>query len=227
MSTVCQPKITALVPVKKRSHCKTRLAQHLQPSARLMLVRSMLNHVVHCLRNISAIERVVVVSEERDQLADNVELLADRGDELNSSLDHALQTLRAQGAEQILIVPADLADVQADDIEALIAAASDADIVIAPCNNSEGTNALLFSSSLPLQFQFGESSFNSHCQQAQDKRWHLTVVRRAGLGFDVDTVAALPRCRQLFPSIADGVSQPANSVAGIDGEIRSEVIYAQ
>ncbi len=182
--------VTALVPIKTRGAGKTRLAQHLSPNKRLQLVRDMLNHVLNCLQQIPAIERVVVLSPERDQLAADVEVMADAGWDLNSSLTLAVTQLRHQGAGRILIVPADLAMLQVDDVQALLSAAKGHPLVIAPSADEQGTNALMLpapNGQLPFRFRFGENSYRAHQREAKRLQLDYRCIKRAGLGFDVDT----------------------------------------
>lgn len=186
MNSLLASSIVALVPVKKRRHCKTRLADHLPAEQRLALVRSMLGHVVAALQNTALIERVIVLSPERDELPGSVELMQDAGWDLNSSLTRAIAQLRQQGVDKVLILPADLACLQRSDIDALIRE-SMAELVIAPSHDNTGTNALLLTLSKSFALKFGVDSFSLHLQQAQRSGLSYAVVRSPGLGFDMDT----------------------------------------
>src|SRR6202050_2936128 len=77
----------ALVPIKPRALCKTRLGSVLPPAQRLALVRTLLRHVLSILRAAPDIRHIALISSERDDVADDVPLLFDDGTDLNSSLE--------------------------------------------------------------------------------------------------------------------------------------------
>lgn len=196
LERTCAP-VTALVPIKARNRCKTRLATHLLPEQRVALVRSMLQHVVDCLEQTPSIERLVVLSPERDQLPAHIDVRADEGWDLNSSLQRAIRHLWQQPCttgphaksvgRRILILPADLACLQVSDVQALIEASTRAQLVIAPSSDQSGTNALVLPSTTEFPLWFGVNSFYNHVQQAKRLALSHAVVQTGGLGFDVDT----------------------------------------
>ncbi len=208
--------VTALVPVKARHLCKTRLAEHLSPQQRLALVRSMLSHVLDVLQQSPAIGRIVVLSPEQDQLPDDLERFADAGFDLNSSLQAALQRLRQEGEERVLILPADLACVQPDDIARLADAAHSGDVAIAPSADGGGTNALLLPLDHAWSLRFGHDSFQAHLQMLQQAERSYRMVISSGLGFDVDSDGDL---MQLQQSSASAVSVPLS-----DAELTAELL---
>src|ERR1700678_1264492 len=88
----------ALVPIKPRGLCKTRLASVLPPDQRLRLVRSLLRHVLSTLRATPDIDRIVLVSSERDGVADDVGMVESGGQDLNASLQSGVDHAVAAGA---------------------------------------------------------------------------------------------------------------------------------
>ncbi|HWW80485.1 MAG TPA: hypothetical protein VNY82_12875, partial [Steroidobacteraceae bacterium] len=56
----------ALIAVKERARCKTRLADVLAPPERIDLVRSMLTAVLAAAGNAQTVHQVIVISPERD-----------------------------------------------------------------------------------------------------------------------------------------------------------------
>ncbi|HKT74734.1 MAG TPA: 5-amino-6-(D-ribitylamino)uracil--L-tyrosine 4-hydroxyphenyl transferase CofH [Steroidobacteraceae bacterium] len=178
----------ALVPIKPRALCKTRLASVLSAKERDRLVRALLLHVVGTLRATPGIDRVVVVSSEGDDLPDDVALLPDDVNGLNASLERSMDAAVAAGASLLLMVPADLPLLRAEQVGELLSAARDAGIVIAPDRHGEGTNALCMRPELRLRMQLGTGSFASHRRQAFERLGHeAECLRQAGLGFDLDT----------------------------------------
>ena len=98
----------ALIAIKERSRCKTRLSAALAPAARLHLVRSMLAAVLSAAGGARTVRQIIVVSPERDTVPAEVAVLADSGEGLNSALMHAHRVLRKFGCEEVVILPADL-----------------------------------------------------------------------------------------------------------------------
>lgn len=179
----------AIVPVNARRLCKTRLAGVLPDDARLALVRDMLAHVLSVLGSVATLDRVVVVSPERDLIPDAIQVFADAGDGLNAALRSALTEVSRQGATRAVIVPSDLPLVAPADIEALIAAAASTGLALAPDAAGTGTNAVALT--LPSRFEpsFGPNSFARHAAQAPH-----AVLDRPGLA-DLDLPADLLKYR--------------------------------
>ena len=177
----------ALIAIKERSRCKTRLSAALAPAARLHLVRSMLAGVLSAADGARTVGQIIVVSPERDSVPAEVAVLADSGKGLNSALMHAHRVLRKFGCKEVVILPADLPNVTAAEIDGLVRAGRRAGFAIAPDAAGVGTNALCLASPLPFLFQFGPDSRRLHLQQAERTGLSSEVIRLPGLEFDVDT----------------------------------------
>jgi FO synthase len=177
----------ALVPIKPRALCKTRLASVLAPQERLALARSMLDHVLAVLRAAPAIHRIALVSSERDQVADDVLVLDDAGGDLNASLALGMAHAVAQGADTVLIVPADLPLLRVTDVELMLRRARRSGMALAPDRHGRGTNAVCLRSPALFSPQFGAESFLKHRAQAALRGTPASCVRTDGLGVDLDT----------------------------------------
>jgi 2-phospho-L-lactate guanylyltransferase len=179
--------VTALIAVKERARCKTRLAGALSDSARLELVRSMLTRVLAAAFAARTVQEVVVVSPERDQIPAEVRVLADTGKSLNNALEQAHNVLGALGCREFLVLPADLPGISSADIDTLVRAGHAGGYAIAPDSSGTGTNALYFTSMQPLRFHFGPDSYSLHLQQARAAGLDPQIVRLPGLAFDLDS----------------------------------------
>jgi FO synthase len=177
----------ALVPIKQLERCKTRLAGVLKPRQREAVVTSLLLHVVAVLRATPGIDHVAIVSNERDDIPDEVALFPDEGVDLNSSLQKALEQAVRLGASMLLVVPADLPLLEVEDIAHLLNAAHSGAVAIAPDRHERGTNALCMRASTRLRMQFGANSFARHSRQALTRFGDPHIVRSPTLGFDLDT----------------------------------------
>lgn len=200
----------ALVPVKRRSAAKQRLAGRLPPAVRLELTRTMLGCVVDALRKSRLIDHVAFASAERDTIPLEFALLPDAGGGLNAVLDDARRSLLANGAAELLVLPADLPFVTAADIDAVVESGRRSGFALATDRAGRGTNALYLRAASPFRFRFGPDSRASHVEEAARAGWLPVPVESAGLSFDVDEsedfdrllAAGDPRYR--FPAAASG-----------------------
>ena len=186
----------ALIAIKERSRCKTRLAPALAIQARMRLVRSMLAAVLAAAGEARTVRQVIVVSPERDSVPADVPVLADTGESLNDALTQAHRLLHEFGCREVVILPADLPNITATDIDALVHAGRNGGFAIAPDGAGTGTNALCLVSAQPFRFQFGLDSQRLHLEEAGRLGLASTVVRLPGLQFDVDSPADLDRLGQ-------------------------------
>ena len=107
---------------------------------------------------------------------------------LNDALSRATQVARSFGASAVLVVPGDLPQLLAEDVAALLALdGAGPRVVIAPDRHETGTNALLVRPPGWLAYAFGQGSFQAHQALAAEARAAVSVLRRPGLAFDLDT----------------------------------------
>jgi 2-phospho-L-lactate/phosphoenolpyruvate guanylyltransferase len=191
-----RPGVCALVAIKARAHCKTRLAEVLAPAARLQLVRAMLEAVLSAARGAQTLRQILVVSPERDCVAAEIPVLADSGGGLNGALSAAQVALHEFGCQEVVVLPADLPHVTAADIDDLVRAGRWGGFAIAPDAAGVGTNALYLNSPLPFRFRFGPDSRRLHLEQARSMGLNARVVQLAGLEFDVDSPDDVHRLKE-------------------------------
>jgi 2-phospho-L-lactate guanylyltransferase len=163
-----------------------RLAGQLSAAQRLQLVRLMLARVIGAVRQSQCIDALACVSEERDTVPAEIPLLADAGAGLNSALDAARQMLIDRGADELVVLPADLPFVTAADIDALVESGRRAGCALATDRAGLGTNALWLPARMPFRFQFGPGSRLRHLEEAKRLGLASALVSLPGLAFDVD-----------------------------------------
>lgn len=115
----------AIVPVKALNESKSRLRDVLTAEQRVELSREMLINTLRVLAEVPEIERTLVVSVDMMVLdlvqANGAEALKERGSpSLNKALTQATDLAKDMQAEAVLVLPADLPLLQADDVRALI-----------------------------------------------------------------------------------------------------------
>ena len=181
----------ALIAIKERARCKTRLADVLRPPERIDLVRSMLTAVLAAAGNAQTVHQVIVISPERDTVPAEIPVLADTGESLNTALVQAHTMVREFGCHEIVVLPADLPLITSAEIDELVRAARSGGFAMATDAAGVGTNALCLMSTQPFRFQFGPDSRRLHLQEAQRLGSSPQVVHLGGLEFDVDSSADL------------------------------------
>jgi 2-phospho-L-lactate/phosphoenolpyruvate guanylyltransferase len=208
----------AVVPVKPLRRGKSRLAEVLSEEERTILNRTLLSHTVDTLKAIPEIEHVLVVSRDPAALA----LARDHGartvlengtPELNTALTRATVVVKNYTSRGIIIVPADLPLITPQEISYMLECAKEPPVVvIAPDRHKTGTNALLISPVGLIQYDFGEGSFQRHCERARQTGARLVICDLPSLALDVDLpedlalaseelegLSALPQKAQVFP----------------------------
>ncbi len=179
--------IVAVIPLKRLSEAKSRLAGRLTAGERRELAVQLLERTVAAVRNSEQIDRVALATVEED-LAHRLGLihLPDRGS-LNASLLAGVEWATREGAQALLILPADLPLVDAADIATLCDdAPTSRGILVAPTNDG-GTGALFLTPPDAMPPMFGPDSARRHMSLATTLGLELSVANRPGLAIDLDT----------------------------------------
>ena len=196
--------IWAIVPVKPFNFAKSRLAQVLSPEERVSLSRTFFEHTLDLLAEVAEIERVMVVSRDTEALtrarARSAHTVTESGaPELNRALTRATQAAVSFGARTVLVLPNDLPMVTAKDVRQLVRLDGGTRLaVIAPDRRENGTNALVVRPPLLIEYAFGPGSFRRHVERAEAAGARVQVVRRPGIGLDVDEPEDLSVYRELI-----------------------------
>jgi 2-phospho-L-lactate guanylyltransferase len=193
----------AIVPVKPLRRGKSRLAGILTEDERAELNQSLLQRTLDKLTGLKELEQVLVVSRDpnalhlaREHGARTVQ--EDGAPHLNTALTRATVIAKVYATRGVLILPADLPLITHEDVLTLIERAGDAPVVvIAPDRHGKGTNALLISPAGLIEYDFGEDSFQRHCERAREAGARLEIVELPSLGLDLDLPEDLELVREL------------------------------
>ena len=200
--------IWAIVPVKPLRRGKSRLAGALSEDERAELNQSLLQHTLKTLADIRELEQVLVVSRDPHALTiarqHGARTVRENGQPLlNMALARATVVAKIHATRGVLILPADLPLISREDVLTLIGKAGEPPVVvIAPDRHGRGTNALLISPSGLIEYDFGENSFQRHCERANEAGARLEIVDLPSLGLDLDLPEDLEIIRELEKTIS-------------------------
>lgn len=198
--------IWTIIPVKPLYDSKSRLAQVLSPEERAALTSHILESTLQVLDDVDDIDRILVVSRDPKALkvarnggAFTYSETDKQG--LNSALTRATHIAAAKKADCVLILPADLPFLSADDVKKMIMQATEEvsgegngvsgcqhrAIAICGDHNRDGSNALFVCPPTGFTFQYGPNSFNLHLDEASRLGMTARIVEAPGIRFDIDT----------------------------------------
>jgi 2-phospho-L-lactate guanylyltransferase len=203
----------AIVPVKPLRRGKSRLATVLSEDERADLNRRLLAHTLDTLTTIPEIEHVLVISRDPAALALAREhgartVLENGAPQLNVALARATIVAKNYATRGVLIVPADQPLLTMEDVRAMLERAKKPPVVVvAPDRHRQGTNALLVCPVGLIQYDFGEGSFQRHCERALQAGARLEIVELPSLALDMD----LPEDLDLVSEELEGfIGDPSN-----------------
>lgn len=193
----------AIVPVKPLKRGKSRLAGILTEEERTQLNQNLLEKTLKTLSQIKELDHVLVVSRDphaltiaRNYGAKTVQ--EDGQPHLNTALTRATVVAQVHSTQGILVLPADLPLLTTDDVLALIdRAVKPPVVVIAPDRHNKGTNALLMFPAGLIEYDFGEGSFQRHCERARQVGAKLEIVELPSLALDLDLPEDLEMVRKM------------------------------
>lgn len=193
MSARRAAEVWALVPVRRFTEAKSRLAPALSPPARAALARELFDHVLDTVDAQGQFAGVLVATDGDDVAeaagARGVLSLRDGPPQgLGRVIDLGLAQLATLNAPRALVLMGDLPLLTSADLDAALEALARFDVVIAPDAEDRGTSALGLSLPAAFPTSFGLwDSFYRHRASALGRALSLTVLRREGLARDVDT----------------------------------------
>jgi 2-phospho-L-lactate guanylyltransferase len=194
--------VVALMPVKGFHNAKQRLSPLLSQSAREVLAETMFRDVLRQMRLARGLAGTFVVTGD-DKVAAIAAAAgaavirenAENGE--TSAVDFARRELKQAGCEAVLIVPADMPLVRADDIDAVLAQvpvdAAGPYALLVPSHDKLGTNALLLAPPDVIQLRFGHDSFTFHMGQVAAQGLPARFIENERIALDIDEPKDLER----------------------------------
>ena len=193
----------AIIPVKPLKNAKSRLTPVLSPEQRFELAQAMFRHVLSVTSTIQQVTGVLVISRDTKALAIAREMGAKTLQEgamsnLNPALLRATMVVRSWRADSVLVLPADLPFINAEDLRDMIQLATDRSVVIATDRNRDGTNALLVRPPGAIEYDYGSGSFLRHIRLAQAAGLRVKDFHSDRLALDIDVPEDLREYQQIL-----------------------------
>jgi 2-phospho-L-lactate guanylyltransferase len=180
-----------VIPVKPFEDAKTRLAPELCAAARQQLAAGLFRRTLRVVRDFAGASPVLVVTRATDIIDLTVAggaLSIHEGPraDMNAALVTAAAHAIARGASAILAISADLPLL---DRAGLVEMTSHPAASLAPDRHGTGTNAVFWPGNEIAPYRFGPDSFRHHVAAMAARGVRPRVVRRYGLGLDIDEFA--------------------------------------
>lgn len=185
--------LNIVVPVKDPRGAKQRLASMLAQEVRTTLARALLEQTLGDIARYAPDAGRLLVSDD-ERMAAVAEAYgaaflhepAAAGE--TRAVDRATDRSIAAGYDAQLVIPADMAQLEGDDMLALISAPRPApSVILCPAVDDDGTNAILTAPPDAIGFRFGARSFASYCARADAAGVPHTVMRLDSFVLDIDT----------------------------------------
>jgi 2-phospho-L-lactate/phosphoenolpyruvate guanylyltransferase len=182
----------AVVPVKPFARTKGRLAPILSRDEHEPLAGAMLTDVLSALTKARSLAGVVIVTGDSKaaQMARkaNAHVIHDAENTgTTAAVAKAARHLAEAGCDGMLVVPADIPQITAADIDAIVAAHQGMPAVtLVQAAIDGGTNALACSPPEAIRFCFGDDSFRQHRDAAKTARIVPAVLKLSRLEQDID-----------------------------------------
>lgn len=196
-----------VIPVKPLKRAKSRLSEVMNSQQRQALAEALFRHVLSVAVSQRRILGTLVISRDTRALALAREAGAHSMQEtgpphLNVALQRAAQVLVGWGSEAMLILPADLPFLAAEDIESMVkmGSAGSSGLVIATDEEHDGTNALYCRPPGLINFAYGEGSFERHTERGRAAGATVQLYSSDHLMHDIDDPQDLRRARELVQS---------------------------
>ena len=176
--------VSALIPIKKYSHSKGRLASILSEQQRSDLSKAMAAQTIKALTHSNICDSITLVTNDSDLIIEGASTYFTESS-LNQALNEAIACNDSNNP--ILIMHADLPRINERDLDNLVASFNKSFISIVPDIEESGTNCLLYDPAMKFNLQFGINSYALFLREfkANDYRWNQHSIE--SLQYDLDS----------------------------------------
>jgi 2-phospho-L-lactate guanylyltransferase len=164
------------------------------------LALAMLSDVLDALRRTRGLQRVVIITRDigAARLGTKkgaVVISEGRAHGLNPAIRKGLRFAEREGADQVLIIPADIPLAKSSNFRAILRMGHKGDVIIVPSHDLGGTNALLLHPPRIMPVSYGIDSFRRHRRLAEERHLRIRILKLQSVGLDADTPLDLIRIR--------------------------------
>ena len=211
----------ALIPVRFLPEAKHRLSENWDTTSRRALVQAMLADVLAALEFAKTIsQRIIVTCDENfspTNTQDNVETYRSTVKGLNSELIACIHLLTENGAQDIVIILADLPLLTNETLDEIVTIGQRTQRpVIAQDWKGTGTNILFSHLPLPIELCFGNQSLQNYRTRFEEASLTPIIYHSVESALDIDDDIAIERF--LFLSRLDKKRQQTHTYRLLDRE---------
>ena len=199
------PSTIPIIPMKRLSEGKSRLAKQLTPDQRAELVVGMLRRVIAAIKSANIELFWVVGGDDRVRhVTRNFDGIwfEELGRDLNDTVIKGFERAFREGCSA-LYLPGDLPFIKPSDLQTLLRSSERGNITLAPARRDGGTNGIVVPHGTPFFPELGNRSFAKHLQQAASKELSVAICYSQGLGFDLDTIDDLEAYEHMEPGLLE------------------------
>ncbi len=185
-----------VIPMKDPQYSKQRLSDVLAPDERQCVALNLFRNTLRFLRTHFSDSDVLIVTPSSfiadiaRQYKVNV-LLESQAKGLNAAINQGAQYCQLHGYKSVLVLPADIIDLNISEFQQLLnTQRTEGSVIICPADDG-GTNALLCTPPMALDFNYGIGSSNKHWEQANSKGYRCELLALPALALDLDTAQDL------------------------------------
>lgn len=188
--------VNIVIPVKDSRRSKRRLTPVLGANERARFARHLFRRTLAFFADRFPDEHISVVTPSRAMAriakTYGATVIMEPGAAgLSAAAAFAAEWSARHGFDAQLLIPADIAELSAPEINRLLATIENGPSVTICVATDGGTNALLTSPPNVIRFDFGFGSSRRHAQSARQRRIPCKLLRMRNLSYDIDTPADL------------------------------------
>jgi len=201
-----------VIPMKPLVNAKMRLLPMIDDITRQSVALAMFDHVCRVAVEVFNASDCKVLGGDTlvQQISQNygIGFTEDRGHDLNSSISLALMEAWDADVKGVLVIPADVPMLSANDLNDLLIASDDLTQPVGTMAMADGgTNAMFWPAGVNFPPSFGEHSFSRFKAFTAASGKPLVSVNAAGLVFDVDTVEDLYYAEANIPEFSEKLTE--------------------
>jgi len=176
--------VSAFIPIKKFSSSKNRLGNIISSSEREILAASMAKKTIDTLHNSKICKSITVVTNDGDLNLDYSTSYFTNSS-LNDGLNEAIYEQTTN--DIILIMHADLPKINEGDLRELAHSFDMKKISIISDLSKQGTNCLMFNSTISFNLKFGFNSYNLFMHEFENNGLNYQDISIESLQDDLDS----------------------------------------